>query len=61
MGKAMMTAAGVAAGVALAGTVGMLLSGGKIKPRRVAKKTAKAMNTVGDVMQNAARMTGKCC
>lgn len=61
MEKMMMSAAGLAAGMVIAGTVGVLVSKGRLKPRKLAKKTAKAMNRVEDAMQNAARMTRKYC
>ncbi len=61
MEKMMMSAAGIAAGMVIAGTIGVLVNQGKIKPRKLAKKTAKAMNTVEDAMHNAARMTRKYC
>lgn len=61
MEKMMMSAAGLAAGMVIAGTIGVLVNQGKIKPRKLAKKTAKAMNKVEDAMQNAARMTHKYC
>lgn len=59
MGKAMMTAAGVVAGIAIAGTVGVLMSNGRMKPRKIAKKTAKAMDNIGDAMQNAAKKANR--
>ena len=59
MGKAMMTAAGVVAGMAIGGAMGVLMSNGKLKPRKVAKKTAKAMDNIGDAMQNAAKKANK--
>ena len=59
MGKAMMTAAGVVAGMAIAGTVGVLMSSGKLKPRRMVRKTTKAMDNIGDAMQNAAKKANR--
>ena len=59
MGKAMMTAAGVVAGMAIAGTVGALMINGKLKPRRMVRKTAKAMDNIGDAMQNAAKKANR--
>lgn len=59
MGKAMMTAAGVVAGMAIGGAMGVLMSSGKLKPRKVAKKTARAMDNIGDAMQNAAKKANK--
>lgn len=59
MGKAMMTAAGVVAGMAIAGTVGVLMSSGKLKPRRMVRKTAKAMDNIGDAMQNTAKKANR--
>ena len=59
MGTAMMTADGVGAGMAIEGTVGVLMSSGKLKPRRMVRKTAKAMDNIGDAMQNAAKKANR--
>ena len=51
MNKLLLTV-GFAAGVAAAGAVGMLVSTGKLKPRKLARRTARAMDAMGDAFED---------
>ena len=57
MGRVADTAVGVVAGMVVAGAIGVMVSNGKIKPRKVAKGAVKAMTAMGDV---AGKMSTKC-
>ena len=59
MTKKTMAAIGLFGAIAVAGAVGLLMSGGNTMPRRVAKRTGKVMNTVGQKMQDVAHMIKK--
>ncbi len=50
MNKAVMTTAGLLAGMVVGGTVGMVV-GGKRETRRVVKKTAQAARAMGDMVR----------
>ncbi len=55
MNKLAMTAAGILAGMAVAGTVGVIM-GGKKETRRFVKKTETMMHNVGDTLQSKMHM-----
>ena len=57
MTKKTMAATGLFGAIAVAGAMGLLMSGGTT-PRRMAKRTGKAMSAVGHKMQNMAHMMG---
>ena len=59
MTKKAMTRAGRFGAIAMAGAVGLLMSGGNTMPRRMAKRTGKVMSSVGHKMQNVAHTMGK--
>ena len=59
MTKKTMAATGLFGAIAVAGAVGLLMSGGNTMPRRMAKRTGKVMSSVGHKMQNAAHMIAK--
>ena len=54
MTKTMIAAAGVLAGMAVAGTVGVLASNKK-ELKKLAKKTVKAADAVGDMVEDKMR------
>ncbi|MBE6690492.1 MAG: hypothetical protein E7590_04330 [Ruminococcaceae bacterium] len=59
MNKKAIAATSVLGALAVAGTVGLVMSSKKSSPARMAKKTGKVMNAVGQKMQSVARsMTG---
>jgi hypothetical protein len=55
MNKVTMTAAGVLAGMVVAGTVGMIV-GGRSETKRLIKKTANAARNVTDTVQSKMHM-----
>ena len=59
MTKKTMAATGLFGAIAMAGAVGLLMSGGNTMPRRMAKRTGKVMNSVGNKMKNAAHNMSK--
>ena len=59
MTKKTMAATGLFGAIAVAGAVGLLMSGGNNMPRRVAKRTGKVMNAVGQKMQDVAHVIKK--
>ena len=59
MTKKTMAATGLFGAIAMAGAVGLLMSGGNTMPRRMAKRTGKVMNSVGNKMKSAAHNMGK--
>ena len=52
MNKAVMTAAGILAGMAVAGTVGLLMSESKAKPRKITKRAANAVESMGETISS---------
>lgn len=54
MTKTMIAAAGMLAGMAVAGTVSVLAGNGK-DLKKLAKKTAKAVDAVGDMVEDRVR------
>ena len=58
MTKTMIAAAGMLAGMAVAGTVG-LLTNNKKELKKIAKKTAKAADAVGDMVEDRVRALRK--
>ena len=54
-----MAATGLFGAIAVAGAVGLLMSKGNSMPRRVAKRTGKVMNAVGQKMQDVGHMMKK--
>ena len=58
MTKTMIAAAGVLAGMAVAGTVGMLTNGKK-EMKKMAKKTARVADAVGDKIEDTMRCLRK--
>ncbi|MBE6702416.1 MAG: hypothetical protein E7585_03270 [Ruminococcaceae bacterium] len=52
MNKKAITATSVLSALAVAGTVGLVMTAMKSSPSRMAKKTSKAMDAVGHKMQN---------
>jgi hypothetical protein len=59
MTKKTMAATGLFGAIAMAGAVGLLMSGGNTMPRRMAKRTGKVMSSVGHKMQSVAHGMGK--
>ncbi|MBQ8356718.1 MAG: hypothetical protein IJX39_02800 [Clostridia bacterium] len=59
MTKKTMAATGLFGAIAVAGAVGLLMSGGSTTPRRLAKRTGKMMNTVSHKVQSAVHSMGK--
>ena len=58
MNKAMIAAAGMLAGMAVAGTVSILAGNGK-EVKKLAKKTVKAADAVGDMVGDKMRCLRK--
>ena len=54
MTRKMMAATGLFGAIAVAGAVGLLMSGGSTAPRRMVKRASRAMNSVGEKMQDVA-------
>lgn len=57
MAKKTMTAAGIVTGMMMVGAAGLLMTNNKkVKARRITRKAAKALDTVGDMLHNVANM-----
>lgn len=52
MNKAVIATTGVLGALAAMGTVGLVMSAKKTSPRRMAKKTGKMIDAMGNKMQN---------
>ncbi len=56
MNKVVMTTAGILAGMVVAGTVGLLMSESKAKPRKLAKRAANAVESMGETIGTLMKM-----
>lgn len=54
MTRKMMAATGLFGAIAVAGAVGLLMSGGSTAPRRMVKRASTVMNNAGEKMQDMA-------